>query len=89
MYEKKKAFEGMVMELQFTEDSALVTETRSKSEDAIKCIASDYGLAVSYNKTKFIGFGPTLCHEKTAKCRMYRRGEVQHVKSLEITERLY
>ncbi len=39
-YERRKAPEGMVMELQFADDSALITGTRKSAEAAIHKFAS-------------------------------------------------
>ena len=52
------------MELQFADDSALLTETRESAYAAIQnfaSIAASYGLTVSYEKTKLMTHGPKLC----------------------------
>ena len=53
------------MELQFADDSALLTETRESAEAAIQkfaSIAASYWLTVSYEKTKLMAYGSkTVC----------------------------
>ena len=83
-YKKKNVPDGMVMELQFADDSALLTETRESAEAAIQnfaSIAASYGLTVSYEKTKLMTYGPKLCVEDAGDIDVGIPGHsVQHVK---------
>ena len=83
-YQKKNAPDVMVMELQFADDSALLTETRESAEAAIQnfaSIAANYGLTVSYEKTKLMTYGPKLCVEDAGDIDIgIPSCSVQHVK---------
>ena len=85
-YQKKNASDGMVMELQFADDSALLTETRESAEAAIQnfsSIAASYGLTMSYEQTKLMSYGPKLCVEEAGDIDIRISGHsVQHVKQL-------
>ena len=72
------------MELQFADDSALLTETRESAEASIQnfaSIAASYGLTVSYEKTKLMTYVPKLCVEDAGDIDIGISGRsVQHVK---------
>ena len=83
-YEGKTAPEGMVMELQFADDAALITGTRKSAEAAIHKFASivaRFGLRVSFGKTKLITYGPKLCEQDVGDIdRGLQDHSVQHLK---------